>query len=195
MAAWRPIACSKTNHPPHRGGSVVLQQPSRGLMARHGPRIKSGTCLGSRVPSALGPGTRLHLFTGLIAIPRTRPDTPAEIRGPCRKRSRGYVSAPCRRWNVGEFQSFPYDRGPKTEHGVSTGYRPRATGHPITTHHELRTTYPHGGYMGPPLRRDNTPRVTTTGHELQATGFLFLLGPGTPAFVGVSSRYLQRQGR
>jgi len=55
------------------------------------------------------PGTRLRLFTDSLPIPRTRPGSPAEIRGPYRKRSRNSVAADaptleCR----GGFKTLPY---------------------------------------------------------------------------------------
>ncbi len=44
-------------------GALFFQQPSRGLTARHGPRIKSGACPGSRAQSALGRGLVFGFLT------------------------------------------------------------------------------------------------------------------------------------
>jgi len=55
------------------------------------------------------PGICLHLFSDLIPIPRTRPDTPAEIRGPCHKRSRSSAVADAQTLERrGRFETFPY---------------------------------------------------------------------------------------
>jgi len=54
-------------------GDVVLQQPSRGLMARHGTRLA-----GAQHP---WPGTRLHFFIDLIPALRMRLALPVENGG------------------------------------------------------------------------------------------------------------------
>ena len=87
-------------------------------------------------------------------------------------------------WNVGEgFKPSPTGYEPKTELGVSTGHRTRATGHRITTHHELRTTYTQGGHTGPPLQRDDPyheQRAATTGNEPQGTCRFSSFQPSEP---------------
>ena len=138
------------------------------------------------------PGTRLNLFAGLMAIPRTRPNTPAEVLGPCRKRSRGYVSAPCRRWNVGGFNPSPTAEGRKPSMAflLATGHEPLAIPSPRTTNQVPRTNR-----ADTRIRPYEEITLTTrympqaTGHELSFSSRFW-----TPVFAWVSSRYLQRQG-
>ncbi len=83
-------------------------------------------------------------------------DWPGRDPGPMPEEKPGLCICPTSTLERRGFQSFPYGRAPKTELAVSTGHRPRATGHPITTYYVPRTTYPQGGHTGPPLRRNNT---------------------------------------
>ena len=131
----------------------------------------------------------------LFSIPRTRPDTPAELRGPCRKRSRRFAFADAQTLKRrGRFQtSSPAGQEPKTGHGALAGHKLRATGHhpvTITTYQALRTTYhvPTGRThrSAPTTRYSNALR--TTSHMPRATGCELSVSsrPWTTAFAGAT---------
>ena len=122
-------------------------------------------------------GHRLQATCCFSSIPRTRPARPAEIRGPCRKRSRGSAVADVQMLERrGRFQTFPYRLRAESWAWHSCG--PQATSHRPSSRHRhhvpgTTTTYhvPTGRTRGsaPTLRREKY----TTNHEpkLQATSY------------------------
>ncbi len=103
----------------------------------------------------------------LFSIPRTRPDAPVELRGPCRKRSRGSVVVDAQMLERrGRFETFPYRlRAEKLSMVflLATGLEPLAISSPRTTYYVPRT-----------LRADTRvrPYGEMTRHEPQATSHM-----------------------
>ena len=126
------------------------------------------------------------------------------------RREADVLLSPTRKhWNEGEgLEPYPTGQESKAGHGASTllqatGHRPRATGHFITTHHVLRTTYPQGGKRVHPYDEmtQHEPRAATTGHEPRATCRCFVIpakrafGPCEPFRTGIASVARGRRNR
>ncbi len=151
--------------PPRRGGG-----PSD---ASHEPQVSS--CLETTNHKQLNVTTSYKLqATSCFLDSPDEACLAAEIRGPCRKRSRGSAVADVQALERrGRFETFPYRQ--RAESLAWRYRRPQATGHGPSSrhhHHVLRTAYPQGGYMGPPLRRDDTPRDTTRNLRPVVAGHL-----------------------
>ena len=164
-------------HGPRATSYLPLLNPHPGPRPREGlywtriaSRERRAGCelqLTSHEPRTTTISHKLQAACCSFPTPRTRPPLAAEIRGPCRKRSRGSVVAdaqtPKRR---GGFETLPYRlRAGKPSMALRRFYRPHATSHrpschrhhaPRTTYHVPRTTHQQGGHTGPPLRRDES---------------------------------------
>ena len=148
----------------------------------------------------------------LFPIPRTRPARPAEIRGPCRKRSWGSAIADVQTLERrGRFETFPYRlraesrawrycRPQDTSHGPSSRHRHHVPG--TTTTYHVPTGRTRGS--APTLRREKC----TTNHEpkLQATSYRPLaavsssqpnepIGSREPVQTGAVSVALEASGK
>ncbi len=157
-------------NPPQGGGIFVCHKPLTGIPSATNYETRA-TTTGHELQAAC-------LFSD-------SPDEavlPAEIRGPCRKKSRCYVVADaqmpeCR----GRFETFPYRLRAESwswRFDASTGHRPRATGHPvtITTHHvptgRTHRSAPTAG------ETHHESRAATTCHKLQAACRRFVIPAG-----------------
>jgi len=168
-------------------------------MARHGPRIKSGACPGSRAHSALGRGLvsySFRLFADFMPIPHAvgNAGAMATINGPTTDHE---LQA------TGRFSRLPGrgrpDRPRSGVHAASdaegwvaineptTSHKLQATGHP-PCHHTPQTT--HHELIGRTHRSAPTTRRSTTrskGQKLQATSYRpqACFGPGPQPSLGM----------
>ena len=195
-----PRATFKNPHPgpPQRGGRFALLQKLRDAgvesSQNHEPQAtKSYYKLQA---------TSYRPQTGFLDSP-DEAGQPDREPGPMpEEKPRSSCRRHVKRWNVGEgLKPSPTAREPRTEHGVSTGHRPRATGHPITTYHVLRTTYyaprthradtPVRPYDGIKRAPSHEPQPQATSYKPQAAVSSFQpsepVGPArSPSLAGVA---------